>query len=125
MKDANYAPVYCAIYPELARIARKHGYALALHGTLGRDFDLICIPWVERPSSPLDVIAAFTKRYALREVGGPEQKFHGRAAWIISIAWGECAIDLSFMPLLDERDMRAVLDTSRAAVTVDVRQEDT
>jgi hypothetical protein len=23
MKDANYAPMYCAMYPELARITRK------------------------------------------------------------------------------------------------------
>ncbi|OKN23544.1 hypothetical protein AM343_001586 [Klebsiella variicola] len=34
MKPANFAPVYCALYPALAEIARKHGYAMAIHGTM-------------------------------------------------------------------------------------------
>lgn len=43
MKPANLAPVYCALYPALAEIARKHGYAMAIHGTMARDFDLMGI----------------------------------------------------------------------------------
>lgn len=38
MKPANNAPVYCAIYPGLAEIARNFGYALTVHGSLARDF---------------------------------------------------------------------------------------
>jgi hypothetical protein len=30
MRDPNYAPVYCALYPELAEIAREHGYAMSI-----------------------------------------------------------------------------------------------
>lgn len=99
MKEANYAPMYCALYPQLAEIARSHGYALAIHGSLGRDMDLICIPWVEAPSSPQVVVDAITSKFHIREVGGPPtEKMHGRLAFSISIGFGECFIDLSFMP---------------------------
>lgn len=96
----SYAPVYAAaLYPELAAIARDHGYALAVHGSLRRDFDLICIPWVREPSPPRDVVEAFVSRFAIREIGGePTTKEHGRMAYTLAIGFGECAIDLSFMP---------------------------
>ena len=99
MKEPNYAPMYCALYPELANITRHHGYALAVHGSLGRDMDLICVPWVENPSEPKDVVLAITKKFAIRVVGEPEIKLHGREVWIITVGFGECFLDLSFMPM--------------------------
>jgi hypothetical protein len=98
MKAANYAPMYCALYPQLAEIARKHGYAMAVHGTLGRDMDLICIPWLEQPSDPAAVVKEITSTFAIKRVGEPDTTFHGRERWTVSIAFGECFIDLSFMP---------------------------
>ena len=100
MKDANLAPIYCGLYPGLAEIARKHGYALAIHGSLARDFDLICVPWVERPSEPKDVVDEIVNSFALRTVGEPDTSFHSRERWTISISYGECFIDLSFMPVV-------------------------
>ena len=97
----SYAPVYAAaLYPELAKIARKHGYALAAHGSLRRDFDLIGIPWVDAPSEPEEVVADFVKGFDIREIGEPGMKPHGRRAWTLSIGFGECFLDLSFMPIL-------------------------
>lgn len=32
MKSANFAPIYLGLYPPLAELVRKHGYALAAHG---------------------------------------------------------------------------------------------
>jgi len=100
VKSANYAPVYCALYPRLAEITRKHGYALAVHGTLGRDMDLICVPWVDEPSTPEAVMAEMTSTFDLWLLfeGKGTAKKHGRVAYTISIGFGECAIDLSFMP---------------------------
>lgn len=100
MKGANFAPVYCALYPKLAEITRKHGYALAVHGTLGRDMDLICIPWVPVVSEPRTVIDEMTSTFDLWLLfeGKPTAKEHGREAYTICIGFGECAIDLSFMP---------------------------
>lgn len=100
MKPANYAPVYAAaMYPELAGIAREHGYALAVHGSLARDFDLIAIPWVEEPQAPQALLDAISGQFAAKLVGGPPSvKAHGRVAYTLSIGFGECFLDLSFMP---------------------------
>lgn len=102
MKSANYGPVYAAaMYPELAEIARKLGYAMAVHGSLARDFDLICIPWTDQAAHPQAVVDAIMAKFVVKVVGGPPtQKPHGRQAWSLSIGFGECAIDLSFMPRL-------------------------
>ena len=32
------------IHP-LRFVARKHGYALTVHGSLGEDIDLVAVPW--------------------------------------------------------------------------------
>lgn len=99
MNPASYAPMYCALYPKLAEIARKHGYALAVHGTLQRDMDLICIPWAEKISEPQNVIDAITHEFSIRQIGDPEIKQHGRLAYTISIGFADCFIDLSFVQI--------------------------
>jgi hypothetical protein len=33
-------------------IAREHGYALAVHGSLARDIDMVAVPWTERAGDP-------------------------------------------------------------------------
>lgn len=100
MKDPNFAPVYACLYPGLAEIARAHGYAMAVHGSLARDFDLICIPWVENPSMPQEVVNAITTKYAINQAGDPEVREHGRLVYTIVMQFGECFLDLSFMPIL-------------------------
>lgn len=45
MKPATRAPFYACLYHGLCDIARKHGYALCIHGTVTRDLDLVAIPW--------------------------------------------------------------------------------
>ncbi len=97
MKPANFAPAYCAMYPKLAELARAHGYALAIHGTMGRDFDLVAIPWRDDPTSPRTLVDSITKKFAVNLIGDAEQRRHGRIAYTLSIGFGECAIDLSFV----------------------------
>lgn len=97
--DPSYAPVYAAaLYPGLAVIARRHGYALAVHGSLQRDFDLIAIPWVDECSDPQKVVDEFCEDFCIRQIGRIGEKKHGRRAWTISIGHGVCSLDLSFMP---------------------------
>lgn len=95
----SYAPVYAAaLYPRLAEIVRECGYALAVHGSLARDFDLVCVPWQPVALDPSEVVNRITETFAVRQIGGAEQKEHGRIAITLSVGFGECAIDLSFMP---------------------------
>lgn len=95
----NYAPTYAAaMYPELAEIAQAFGYALAVHGSLARDLDLIAIPWTENAGEPAQVIDAVLSKFAVTLVGDIGKKPHGRIAYTLSCGWGHCAIDLQFMP---------------------------
>lgn len=102
MKPANYAPIYACVYAQLSEIARSHGYAMAAHGSLAADFDLVCIPWVLGASDPQSVVDEITSSFAINQVGKPEPKEHGRIAYTISFSFGECRLDLSFMPIKDQ-----------------------
>lgn len=96
----NYAPVYAAaLYPELVKIFQKHGYALAVHGSLKRDLDLIAVPWAEQLSSPNAILKEIEETYVFRIIGEPTTKRYGRVAYLFSVGFGECAIDLSFFPM--------------------------
>ena len=102
MKKATLAPIYAAaLYPELAEMTRKHGYALAVHGSLSRDMDLTCIPWAVVCSKHMEVIDDICSRFDIRLIGCGHMREHGRIAYTISIGHGDCAIDLSFMPTLE------------------------
>jgi len=95
----NYGPVYAAaLYPELAAIFVKHGYALAVHGSLARDFDLIAVPWVDTPSEPQTILDEIKSTFAVRFLGEWSDKPHGRRAITMTIGHGYCAGDLSFLP---------------------------
>jgi hypothetical protein len=93
---------YLDMLPTIREIAKRHGYAIGVHGSLERDFDLIAAAWVEQPSSPTELVEAI--RIAFDGVlvkGGKENteptvKPHGRLAWSISVGRSRY-IDLSVM----------------------------
>lgn len=45
MKPPTRAPFFACIYHGLCDVARARGYALAIHGTVTSDLDLIAVPW--------------------------------------------------------------------------------
>lgn len=105
------AAAYAALYPMLVSIARRHGYALAIHGTASRDFDLIAVPWIDEASDPLTLIKAIKK--ATRTVTQheevdhlvkdckPTQKPHGRVSYSLHVTnYGMYGgyLDISVMP---------------------------
>lgn len=97
----NNGPVYAAaMYPELAKIFIDHGYALAVHGSLARDLDLIAIPWIDNPKTPDEIIQAILKEFAVTLVNKATKHPHGRIVYTLSIGWGNCFMDLGFMPAL-------------------------
>jgi hypothetical protein len=113
----SYALVYAQILPELREIARELGYALAVHGSMQTDLDLIACPWLEDAKDAEVLVEAM--RVALngffpessRKVNGewaivpnPEDKPHGRRAWSIhhqimsGVPHSSAYIDISVMP---------------------------
>ncbi len=55
MKPPNRAPFYACLYHGLCDIARAKGYALAIHGSVTTDLDLIAIPWTEEAVSAVEL----------------------------------------------------------------------
>ena len=105
MKEAkeikpNYAPVYAAaMYPDLAKLFVDNGYALSVHGSLARDFDLIAFPWSYKLTSRRTMLKKITKIFAVKIIGKPEKNPYGRLSYTISVGFGECAFDLSFFSM--------------------------
>lgn len=102
MKAANNAPIYASIYADIAEVFRNHGYALAIHGSLARDFDLVAIPWTEQPFAPDVVVSVLEQTFAMRRVGEPARKLHGRLVYSVVFSFGDAFLDLSFMPIVGE-----------------------
>lgn len=97
----SFAPVYAAaLYPEFAEKFRDHGWALAVHGSLQRDFDLIAVPWVESPTGHEAVIDELKTIWAIDPIIGPKSRLHGRTVYTLCFGFGSCFVDLSFMPVV-------------------------
>lgn len=116
MKDVSPAAAYVAMIPTLTEAARELGYALAVHGSMGRDLDLVAIPWTEDAGSAEQLIMRLLS--ACGFCGGhlahrspdhkdpangngdlPAVKPHGRRAWSINFENGRY-LDVSVMPRL-------------------------
>lgn len=108
MQAANYAPIYAAcLYPELAESFRTKGWALAVHGSLARDFDLVAIPWNHEPVSPERCVEGVCNYHGLSQVGPAVTKLHGRKVFTLALKFGECFLDLSFMPTTPNAKVQA------------------
>lgn len=110
MKDQNPAireatGAFCrsileAILPGVREVARFNGYAIAVHGSLKRDIDLIAVPWTEQAGGPDELVQAIRGAIAgvlgnCVTIGEPGRKPHGRVAYTL-VHPGFCGeIDLS------------------------------
>jgi len=95
---------YICHLPRMAAKAREFGYALAVHGSLQRDMDLIAVPWSEVASGEEELIQALCETvggFRLEHETGCD-KPHGRRAWVIHLGAG-LYIDLSIMPLRNDK----------------------
>ncbi|RTL31260.1 MAG: hypothetical protein EKK55_01030 [Rhodocyclaceae bacterium] len=99
---------YAALYPALLETAQYHGYTLAIHGSMVRDFDLVAVPWTESATTAdkliHDIAAvhcsddALWKDAAERAVASVSEKPHGRRAYTILLGGGGPRLDISVMP---------------------------
>jgi hypothetical protein len=109
------------MYHGLCVVARERGYALAIHGTVTSDLDLIAIPWTEEAVSGEELRDALMAHIDACDFEGSLVRFglskemasqiaaqhgqekalkpHGRVAWNLYLEHG-CKVDLSVMPRL-------------------------
>lgn len=100
---ATAVTFYAGLYPELREAARRVGWALALHGSLRRDLDLVAIPWTEDAAPAGALLEAIVEASGGFQIGNTSagyiaEKPHGRHAVTISLGGSGGMIDLSIMP---------------------------
>jgi hypothetical protein len=132
MKDRGpkWMPMmYVNYFGILQKLAMDHGYALCVHGSVVRDFDLVCVPFDEIVSPHHELLAAIRMQIGLAASSDPiydkvGYEPHGRTCYTI-----ECGstgyFDISFTPsmlqameLIKEQsrkreEMEAILETIR------------
>jgi hypothetical protein len=95
---ANLMPAfYSWRIHEIATIARAAGYAIAVHGSMQRDLDLVAIPWTERAIAPATLIERLCEGLGIEHRSAPVFKPHGRVAYLLALG-GAYQMDLSVMP---------------------------
>jgi hypothetical protein len=131
---------YVGLFQTLSTVANKHGYALALHGSLARDMDVFAMPWVEEAIAPAELIQHLTQSITFLRVDmamdnytedtnkfrgridGPERKPHGRLAWNIHLGMG-CTLDISVMPRQSSDETRLTRQQFRAKRNVQIYRD--
>lgn len=104
----SYALVYAAIIPVIQEIGRDHGYAIAVHGSMATDLDLLACPWTIEATDAETLVNAIHTHFQcmcfVRMEGQPEAKPHGRLAWSMhfnpehDLPHGGPYLDISVMP---------------------------
>ena len=103
------SPWYAAMLSKMDRIAWRHGYALAVHGSMTRDLDLIAVPWVEDASNH-DALLSDLQEFIVANTDikadgpfRPTVKPHGRMAYTIPMGYKGHCLDVSIMRKSGER----------------------
>jgi hypothetical protein len=140
VKDPSPASAYVAMIPTFIEAAREVGYALAVHGSLGRDLDLIAVPWAEEAVSAEELILRLlsagyfqgaylvprtndkTDGDAPRDLSkgngdAPAIRPHGRKAWSIHFRGSHTMyLDVSVMPRAPARQSDPLLAAAAPAL---------
>lgn len=125
MKDVSPAATYASLLPDLVQAGRDCGYAVAIHGSMARDLDVLAVPWTEDATSAEKLIMRLLavtgghiedgwgpaadgskdengKPVWVKHMGdAPSRKPHGRLAWTIHLGrHNNLYLDVSVMPRL-------------------------
>lgn len=92
-----------AVLPAIREAARFHGYAVAVHGSLKRDIDLIAVAWTDGAYPPDQLVRSVQGAIGgvlgnCLILGEPTAKPHGRIAYTLVHPGFAGEIDLSIIP---------------------------
>jgi hypothetical protein len=102
------AATYAWIIPALQKAGRKLGYAVAVHGSLARDLDLVAVPWTNQAVSARKLAEDFHRRLGGRLTKGTRRP-HGRVSYAIVLDRSHFYVDLAVMPRRPQRRRRSQL----------------
>lgn len=86
--------LYEALMPEIRRIAWDLGYAVAVHGSMRRDLDVIAYPWIDTAACSATFIRALAVAlgvppeypYVLPHDFKVRPRPHGREPWVVHLS---------------------------------------
>lgn len=92
-----------ATLPAIRESANFHGYAVAVHGSLKRDIDLIAVAWTDQAKPAPELVKALCGAVGgilgnCFVLSGPHDKPHGRLAYTLCHPGFAGEIDLSVIP---------------------------
>ena len=96
------AVFYASMWNDFRQAALDCGWALALHGSLSNDMDIMAMPWVEEAKPIEEMIQALEGCLTIPEEGHhcqtqvSEDKPNGRVVYTIHI-WADFYIDLNII----------------------------
>ena len=89
---------------DIQQAAKCAGDAIAIHGSMQRDLDVVAIPWVTVALGPDALIAGLENQLRVTVApDSPVKKPHGRLAYTLLMG-GALFMDLSIMPLTVDHD---------------------
>jgi hypothetical protein len=93
---------YAVLYNDFKREALECGYALAMHGSMHSDMDLIAVAWTDETKPVKELVARLNARigrtvWEEHNLKRGSKKPHGRICYTLAIM-GDWYIDLSIIP---------------------------
>jgi hypothetical protein len=93
LMEPSYALVYAAMVPVVQRVAYAHGYAVAVHGSMATDLDLLACPWTDEATDADTLIKAIQAEFGAiyhtaRTDPNPAVRPHGRLRLLIPLRDG-------------------------------------
>jgi hypothetical protein len=139
MKDVSNATAYALLLPQLMRAGREVGYAIAVHGSMARDLDIVAVPWTEEAVNAerliMHLLAAVDGRLRngarndagewIRTPGSePKPLPHGRLAWSLHVGHEGMYLDVSVMPLAPAAPISGSAPMNKEHVRLDAMPDD-
>lgn len=92
---ANLMPaMYSHRLHDIQTYARECGYAIAVHGSMQRDLDLIAVPWTEQACSAAELAVYLCHCMNLTQADNPSVRHHRRVVYTLLMG-GSLFVDLS------------------------------
>ena len=99
------AALYATIWEDIRNAAMDCGWAVALHGSLARDMDIMAMPWVENSTDADTMIQTIVERCFGENMLSKHCtkchkniKLHNRVCYTIPI-WAEHYLDISIIQI--------------------------
>lgn len=89
---------YAAMWEDFRKAALDKGWALALHGSLASDMDIMAMPWTETATEPMEMINALRNCFdEPKEIGCSTSKMpNNRIVYTMSI-WADFYLDINII----------------------------